>query len=337
MLVCLLYVPLIGAIYGSPEGDPAMSSGESNYSLGWTELWEMVFGIPLWLAVGGLLVSAARSGRMPEWARGGTMILYAAAAITIWGVSQVYIASDGGVSVIVPALLVPLIAGYAAAMRLPVLERLPPDRASGAALAAGGIIIAAAIPLGFLDLHNLPAHVAADTRQMDTIAMQRQAEGDKAALEEEARFRALTPDSSLQDYVPFVHYTDESDPKRAAALTGARLVKSRQADAARMLDQGKIDQLWELWDYNLEPTPALCAAYDHALLQLATNSEMFDLNVAQSLKYQLPNIRFFAGGHCDLDAGLAAAEARLDKVLAVPGNTEWQAFRATLGALHRKG
>jgi hypothetical protein len=330
-------VPLIGAIYGSPDGDPAMSSGESNYSRGWIELWEMVFGIPLWLVLGGLLLSAARSGRMPEWARGWILILYTAAAITVWVVSQVYIASDGGMAVIVPALLAPLIAGYAAAMRLPALERLPPDRVSGVALVAGAIVIVAAIPLGLLDAHNLPAHVAADTRGMDAIAAQRRAEADKAELEERARFSALTPDSSLQDYVRFVHYKDENDPERAIALAGARLVKSRQADAIQMLDQGKIDQLWELWQYNLEPTPALCAAYDHALLQLATNSEMFDLNVAQSLKYQLPNLRFFAGGHCNLDASLTAAEARLNKVIAVPGNQEWADFLATLVALHQKG
>jgi hypothetical protein len=335
-LACLLYVLLIGAIYGSPEGDPAMSSGESRYSLAWTGIFEMIFGVPLWLAVGGLLLSAARSGRMPVWARGWSLILYAAAGITIWCVSQVYIASDGGVSVIVSALLVPLIAGYAAAMRLPALERLPPDRASGVALVAGGILVVAAIPLGFLDLHNLPAHVAADARHMDAVFAQRQAEVDKLELEEEARFKTLRPDSSLQDYVRFVHYKDEGDPERAAALVGARLVKSRQADAAQMLDQGKLDELWELWQYNLEPTPDLCAAYDRALLKLATNSEMFDLNVAQSLQYQLPNIKFFAGGHCNLDASLTAAEARLNKVIAVPGNNEWKDFLATLVALHQQ-
>lgn len=335
--MCLLYLLLIMAIYGSPEGNPAISSGESRYSLAWTGIFEMVFGVPLWLAMGGLLLSAGRSGRMPVWARGWSLILYAAAAITTWGVSQAYIASDGGVSVIVPALLVPLIAGYAAAMRLPALEWLPPDRVSGAALVAGGILILAAIPLGFLDLHNLPAHIAADERRMDAIVAQRQAEANKAELEEDAHFKTLTPDSPLQEYVRFVHYKDEGDPMRAAALAGARLVKSRQTDAAQMLDQGKIEELWELWQYNLEPTIDLCAAYDRALLKLATNSEMFDLNVVQSLKYQLPNIKFFAGGHCNLDAGLNAAEARLNKVVAVPGNQEWADFLATLTALHQKG
>jgi hypothetical protein len=336
-LACVLYVPMIMAIYGAPQGDPASYSGEDRYSVGWVELCVMLFGIPLWLTLGGMLLSAARSGRMPVWARGWAFLVHIAAAITVWTVFQVYIDADGGVSVIVPALLPPLIAGYATTMRLPALSRLPPDGVSKIALAAMGVVMAAAIPLGMFDLANLPAHVAADARRMDAIVAKRQAEIAKDQAEDDARFKTLTPDSSLQDYVHYVHYTDEGDPRHAAALAGARLVKSRQADAAQMLDQGKIDQLWELWQYDLKPTPALCAAYDRALLRQATDSEMFDLNVAQLLKYQLPNITFFAAGHCDLDAGLTAAEARLDKIIAVPGNTEWKDFLATLVALHQKG
>jgi hypothetical protein len=336
-LACVLYVPMITAIYGSPEGDPANYGSESRYSVGWDEIFVMLFGIPLWLTLGGMLLSAGRSGRMPVWARGWAFLVHIAAAITVWAVTQVYIDADGGASVIVPALLPPLIAGYATAMRLPALSGLPPDRVSGAVLIACGLVMAAAIPLGMLDLANLPAHVAADARRLDAIFAKRDAEIAKDQAEDEARFKTLTPDSSLQDYVRYVHYTDESDPRHAAALAGARLVKSRQADAAQMLDEGKIDRLWELWQYDLEPTPALCAAYDRALLRQATDSEMFDLNVAQLLKYQLPNIKFFGAGHCDLDAGLTAAEARLNKIIAVPGNAEWKDFLATLAALHQKG
>lgn len=327
---------MVGAIYGAPAGDPANYSGEDRYSLGWVELWVMLFGTLLWLALGGMLASAARSGRMPDWARGWSLILHIAAAITVWAVLQVYIDADGGVSIIVPALLPLLIGGYAAAMRLPALERLPAERVSRIALIAGAVVVAAAIPLGLLDMANLPAHVAADERRMDAIVAKRQTEIDKAQAEDDARFKTLTPDSSLQDYVHFVHYTEESDPRHTAALAGARLVKSRQNDAAQMLDQGKIGELWELWQYDLAATPALCAAYDRALYRLATDNETFDLNVADLLKYQLPNIKFFIVGHCNLDTGLTAAEARLNKIIAVPGNKEWEGFLATLIALHQQ-
>lgn len=337
-MACLFYVPLMGAIYGSPEGDPASYSGEDRYSVGWIELWEMVFGIPLWLALGGMLISAGRSGRMPAWARGWSVILYIAAAITVWVVAQVYIDADGGVSVIVPALLPPLLAGYAAAMRLPALsERLSPDRVSRIALVAGGIVIATAVPLGYLDIRNLPAHVARDQAALDARIAKEQAESARAKAEDAARFKTLTPDSSLQDYVHYVHFTEDSDPIHAAALAGARLVKSRQSDAIRMLDQGKIDELWELWEFDLQATPALCAAFDRALSKIAASDELYDLNVAQLLKYQLPNIEFFAAGHCNLDASLSIAEARLQKIIAVPGNNEWADFLATLVALHHKG
>jgi len=333
---CVFYVPTLAAIYGAPEGDPANYSGEDLYSLGWVQFFVVLFGLPLWLALGGMLLSAGRSGRMPIWARGPSAILHIAAAITVWAVTQVYIDANGGVSVIVPALLPPLIAGYAAAMRLPALsERLSPDRVSRIALVAGGVVIALSIPLGYFDLQNLPAHVAADHKRWEAIAAQRQAESDKFHAEEEARFKTLTPDSPLDEYVHFVSGTLESDPEHATALAGARLVKRRQDDAARLLDDGKIYRLREMWQFDLEATPALCAAYDRAFTKLATATPEYDLNVGEDIERQLPNIKFLAGGGCDLNTGLATAEARIDKIIAVNLNDpHWPQLRADLVRLH---
>ena len=48
----------------------------------------------------------------------------------------------------------------------------------------------------------------------------------------------------------------------------------------------------------------------------------------------MPNIEFFATAHCDLDAGLAAAEARLRKIIVVnQGDEHWARFLANLAAL----
>lgn len=329
---------MVGAIYGAPAGDPANYNGEDRYGLGWIELWVMFFGAQLWLALGGMLLSAGRSGRMPVWARGWVVILHVAAAITVWAVLQVYIASDGGVSIVVPTLLPLLIAGYAAAMRLPALsERLSPDRVSGMVLCAGAILIAAAVPLGLLDLHNLPAHVAADAARLDARIAKKQTDSDKRRAEAEARFRTLTPDSPLEEYVRYVHSTDANRPERAVALAGARLVKSRQADAIQMLDDGEITRLWELWQFDLQATPALCAAYDRALHRVATSNDVYDWNVGELIKYQLPNIKFFAAAHCNLDASLTASAARVSKIIAVnPGDTGWRDFLAILVPLHQK-
>lgn len=299
----------------------------------------MFFGVQLWLALGGMLLSAGRSGRMPGWARGWSAILHVAAAITVWAVFQAYIDADGGVSIVVPALLPLLIGGYAAAMRLAVFERLSSDRVSYAALIAGAIVIAAAIPLGFLDRANLSAHVARDHAETDARIAKERAESDKRRTEQEAHFTTLTPDSSLREYDDYIHSTEPDSPERAAALAGARLVKSRQADAIKMLDEGKINALWELWQLDLQATPELCGAYDRALLRTATSDDVYDLNVGKLIKTQLPNIKFFVAGRCNLDSSLTAAEARVNKI--IPEYTgddqkEWTDFLATLVALHPK-
>jgi hypothetical protein len=77
-------------------------------------------------------------------------------------------------------------------------------------------------------------------------------------------------------------------PERAVALAGARLVKSRQADAIQMLDDGEITRLWELWQFDLQATPALCAAYDRALHRVATSNDVYDWNVGELIKYRTP-------------------------------------------------
>jgi hypothetical protein len=337
VLACLLYVPAIAAIYGAPQGDPANYSGEDRFSVGWAEFFVMLFGIPLWVTLGGLLLSAGRSGSMPDWAKGPSAILHIAAAVAVWAVTLVYIDADGGVSVLVPALLPLLIALYAAALRLPGLaSRLSPDRVCRIAFAAGAIVMAAAIPLGYLDEQNLSAHVAADAARFDAVIAKQQTDSAKARAEEEARFKALTPDSPLKDYLDYLLATSGGSAEHAAALAGARRVKTRQVDAIQLLDQGRIDRLQELWEFDLEAAPTLCAAYDRALQRLATSDE-FDWNVGEHLENQLPNIKFLATGHCNLDAGLTAAQARINKIIAVnQGDERWTNFLATLATLHQK-
>jgi formate dehydrogenase maturation protein FdhE len=150
----------------------------------------------------------------------------------------------------------------------------------------------------------------------------------------------LTADSPLSDYLDYLDYLleiDASADRRQAALEETRRARRRQDDAVQLLDQGQY-QLYELWQFDLQATPALCAAFDRALLKIATADELYDLNAGERLERELPNIKFFAAGHCNLDASLTAAEARIDKIIAVNrGDKEWTDFLATLVALHRKG
>jgi hypothetical protein len=75
------------------------------------------------------------------------------------------------------------------------------------------------------------------------------------------------------------------------------------------------------------------------VLQTATSDDVYDGNVGVLIKNQLPNIKLFVAGHCNLDAGLTAAEARINKIIAVntgDDQKQWADFLATLVALHQK-
>ena len=337
VLAGFAYIPMLMAVIGAPEGDPAAYGGESRMAVGWAELFTLFFGGVVWLALGILLLLGGRKGEMPPWARAPAAILYVLSAVAAWGAFEAYIAADGGWSFLVPVLLPPLIAGYGLWLRLPALVSLiSGEVVSRYALSAMGFVIVAALPLAFLDQLQLPAHVARDERQMDAVIARQQAELVKLKQEEDARFRTLTTDSSLSDYLDYIHATEDGDPRHQQALDGARHVKGRQDDAIRLLDQGKVMQLKNLWDLDLHAAPALCAAYDQALLKMATTTELFDLNAGDQLEWQLPNMKFLAAGHCDLDTGLAAAEARIRKIIAVNrGDERWEKLLATLTALRQ--
>jgi hypothetical protein len=58
--------------------------------------------------------------------------------------------------------------------------------------------------------------------------------------------------------------------------------------------------------------------------------------IGEQLEKQLPNIQHLLTAHCDLAAGLAAAETRAGKVAAAnPAFERWPQFAATLAALRR--
>lgn len=107
-----------------------------------------------------------------------------------------------------------------------------------------------------------------------------------------------------------------------------------------MLDQGQIRRLAELWQLDIAATPALCTAFDESLRRLATSDEVYELKVGEDLERQLPNLKFLVAGHCDVDAGLATAEARVRKRLVIyphgDGHERWIQLQADLGALRHK-
>ena len=309
--------------------------------LAWAEVFSLLFGIPLWLVLAGMLRNAAKYGRMPAGTGFYAAALWVIGACATWGSALVYFSFQGGWSVLVPALLPPLIAAYAAWVRLPSLAALAsPERANWFGLGAIALVAAAAIPLAVLDDVQFPARVAHFEKQMQAADAQTAVESARLRQTEEATFRALGPASALADYLPYI--TDRFDhpaERHEQALAAARLVRTRQDDTVQLLDQGKILSLDDLWQLDLQATPALCAAYDKALRRFADDPAWYDDSSSNLLQSQLPNIQFLTGGHCDLDAGLAAAAMRMEKALASLGQDDrragWQQFHDTLLALRR--
>jgi hypothetical protein len=125
-----------------------------------------------------------------------------------------------------------------------------------------------------------------------------------------AKFAALNPNSSLRDYMEFLL---GGDSRYREALAGARLVKSRQADAVALLQEGKIDRLADLWQFDIDPA-SMCAAYGEALARMASKigpAQPNPIGVALDLERQLPNIQWLVAGRCDFDATFEPLERSL--------------------------
>jgi hypothetical protein len=173
-------------------------------------------------------------------------------------------------------------------------------------------LIAASIWASHLDELAAPARQAARQAAYEKM----RAEEERAAAEDrardEAKFAALGPDSSLRD---FLEYLNGSDARARQAVEGARHAKSRQADAIALLqERERMVDMRELWQLNVEATPALCEAYASALRRSALKidpSYSNRIGEAIDLEFQLPNLQWLVAQHCDLRPVLTDLARRL--------------------------
>jgi hypothetical protein len=331
----LLYIPWLLALYGAPSWvEPGGGGGEDRISEAYATLWVLALGIPLWLAVGGLLLLAWRKGfASPGWAA-ASGIVYAAAAIATWSAAQTYMTWPGGWSLLVPALLPLLLAFYGIAVRMPVLAAGPLRLAPLAALGGAVLVALAAIPLAFIDPGGYPARLAQHQALMNAAYAKRDAQAQDAALQWEAGIQKLGPDSPLANWLEYLNGSVDSEPLHQQALDGARHASSRQSDAVELLNNGQIEKLTALWLLNLSITPDLCVAYDKALTQLATSNEPYEAVVGEQLERQLQNIKFFLVARCDLTSSIGAAVRRSAKVAETnPAEERWEKLYRTLAGL----
>jgi hypothetical protein len=290
-------------------------------------------GLLLWVVLAILLVVGGIKGHMPLLAAIAAAILLPASAVAAAVAAELY-EQQGGWPILVPALLPLVIALYAlwARMHQQLNKSFP---AQSTSIYAGvAVLVMTAGPIAAKWYADRPDPVLKARSAAEERARHEEQQRQVAAVRsrEAAEFAKLGPQSSLGDYLPYLH-----GDHAHAALTDIRLVKSRQADAIALLQQGRIGDLTELRDFNVEPTPELCEAYGKALAtaaaQVSPQQRSDYISAGIELEAQLPNIKWLAGTRCDLGEALALLETNVRAVTDSPRLTQ---FADTLGKLRAR-
>jgi hypothetical protein len=305
VLAALLHAAMLGCLAEAPNADA--------FGQAIVLLYAAFLGVVLWLVLAALLIIAVARGRMPLWATLAMVVLWPLSAVAVWMAGDAYSRGDSS-SIWVPALLPPLFALYALWARLPVLHATL-RAGTTSAMFAGAIAVLAVTPMVTATRAALPdptrdARLAeAGKAQEEQRARERQAALDR----QETQFASLGPDSPLADYLVYL----SSMAYGERALAGIRRVKNRQADAALLLQQGRIADLRELSHFDVAPTAELCQAYGAALATAAgkvTKARSDYLSAATDLELQLPNMKWLIANRCDLGQPLGLLETNLRAV-----------------------
>jgi hypothetical protein len=305
-IAAFLYVAFIANLLGS-RGSDAAGRG---MALGFAA----IAGLILWVVLATLFAVAFFNGRMPGYATAAAIVLVPLSAIAAAAAAGLYSERHGDWLIAVPLLLPPLLALYGLWARLSAWHgTFEPGPTT--ALLGGAIVVLTVVPLVLTTIEFMPdpARDAARAAELKAREDELKKREQEALAEEAARFARLGPDSSLRDYF---EYLAPGDSRFKEAVAGARLLKSRTADAAALLQEGQIRGLAELWRLDVDPA-AVCSAYGAALSSEAgkivkTRSDY--ISVAIDLEWQLPNIAWLMGRGCDIAEALAEAEARIRAV-----------------------
>jgi hypothetical protein len=271
-----------------------------------------LFSTALWTVLTGLMLIAFKNGKMPAWAALGALVLLPLSGYASFTSANLY-AKYQGWAFIVPALVPPVIVFYALWIRIPALvATLSETIASALAGGALAALIAVSIWASHLDGLAAPARQAAQQAAYESTRAEQERVSAEYRARDEAKFTALGPDSPLRD---FLEYLNGSDARAGLAMEGARHAKSRQADAVALLrERERLVDMRELWQLNIEVTPALCEAYDAVLQKSALKIDPSygnRLGEAIDLEFQLPNLKWLVTQHCDLRVALTDLATRL--------------------------
>ena len=323
VIALLLYAGFLANILGSRGSDAAGRGMAMGFAA--------IIGVVLWIVLAGLYALAYVNGRLPGWAVAVAVVvlpLSAIAAAAAAGLAE----ERGGWLLAAPILLPLLLMLYGLWGRLAGWHETFPVALTSIVL-GGAIVLLTAVPLAVAAIEIMPdpARDAARAEQERLRGEEMRRQEQQARETEAAKFARLGPDSSLRDYL---EYLAPGDPRSAAALAGARLVKSRAADAAVLLKEGKIDDLPDLWRLDIDPA-AVCQAYGIALQAAAAKIDRTRSNyigIAIDLERQLPNVKWLVAARCDIAEAVAFLETRVRVVSDSPRLT---GFADTLAAIRQ--
>ena len=320
VLAALLHAAMLGCLADSPNADA--------FGQAIVLLYAAFLGVVLWLVLAALLLTAVARGRMPLWATLAMVVLWPLSAVAVFMAGDAYSRGDPS-AIWVPAFLPPLFALYALWARLPALHAT--FRAGTTSMVfAGAIAVLAVTPLMTATRAALP-DPARDARLAEAGKVQEDRMARAALDRQEAQFASLGPDSPLADYLIYLSSMEYGE----RALAGIRRVKNRQADAALLLQQGRLADLRELSHFDVAPTAELCQAYGAALAAAAgkvTKARSDYLSAAIDLELQLSNMKWLTTNHCDLGQPLGLLETNLR---AVEDSDRMIKFADRLAALRR--
>ena len=321
VVALFLYAVTAASVADSRGSDPAGNALSDAFAA-------ILAGL-LWIAIAVLLVMARARGAMVSWAPWALFVLVPAAVVAFFFAMGRFAAGDRSALVVVFALpLLPIL--YALWARVPALQAwLRPAGTSAALLAMMGVLSLGTIAVG--ERAALPSPRAQEDRAAAEKARLEQAAKARRETQEHAAaaFAALGPDSHIAEYLPYLHDRGFADQ----ALAGIQKVKSRQADAAALLEQRPLGDLADLWQFNVLATREVCEAYANAFLAVANhiNTTRSDhLAVAMDLEWQLPNLKWLVRSKCDLSGPLDRAEGNIK---AVADSDRLRNFALTLSEL----
>jgi len=293
-LFYLLSLSMTAALGGS---DSLGNSLSSSFAI----LSELV----LWIGLGAFVTLTCRGAGLSVAmiAIGATLGLFGAYACLV----AVGLLPEQEAARITLILVPPLVAAFGIWARLSADH---PQRYRRLAVAGFALLGAGALAPALVEQQKWEA--AAPERQAEQERLEaeyRRGEAE-AAARIEGEFRALGPDSRLEQFFP--HLGGDHDAEAIAKIRSAR---SRQADAVRLLDGGiELYEMFRMSEFGLEVEPELCRAFRAAVDRRIAGFDANDPNtfvLPIEAGGHLETFRWLHGGGCDMSSQARRVAAQL--------------------------